>query len=91
MYKQAFTDLASWIADGSLKVKYHVVDGLENAPSALPLLFNGGNTGKLCVFLPRIPVRCLLHSTFSVILCSVHQRLTLVFAFIASSLPPILF
>lgn len=30
--------------------KFHIVEGLEKAPEALPLLFTGGNTGKLFVF-----------------------------------------
>lgn len=38
-----------WLAEGKLKRKYHVVDGIRAAPEALPLLYNGGNTGKLCV------------------------------------------
>ena len=42
-------DLASWIADGSIKMPTHVVKGLEQAPSALNLLYSGGNTGKLMV------------------------------------------
>jgi hypothetical protein len=29
--------------------KFHIVRGLEKAPEALPLLFTGGNTGKLFV------------------------------------------
>jgi hypothetical protein len=41
--------MAGWLADGSLQRKFHIVDGLQNAPSALSMLFNGGNTGKLCV------------------------------------------
>jgi NADPH-dependent curcumin reductase CurA len=48
-YKSALAEIAGWLADGSLQRKFHVIDGLENAPSALPMLFNGGNTGKLFV------------------------------------------
>jgi NADPH-dependent curcumin reductase CurA len=50
-YKQALAEMAEWLADGSLQRKYHIVDGLQNAPAALPMLFNGGNTGKLYVAL----------------------------------------
>ena len=54
-------EMAQWIADGSLKRKFHVVEGLEQAPAALPMLFNGGNTGKLCVlFMPCYPVLALM-------------------------------
>ena len=48
-YAAAREVIAGWLADGSLKRKFHIVEGLENAPKALPMLFNGGNTGKLCV------------------------------------------
>ena len=45
----AFADLSSWIAEGRLAWKDHVVDGLEEAVAALDLLFTGGNDGKLVV------------------------------------------
>lgn len=48
-YAAAREVIAGWLADGSLKRKFHIVEGLENAPKALPMLFNGGNTGKLVV------------------------------------------
>ncbi|KAI0359820.1 alcohol dehydrogenase [Trametes cingulata] len=48
-YAEARRDLASWLQDGSLKRRYHIVKGLRNAPDALNLLFSGGNTGKLVV------------------------------------------
>ncbi|KAJ3864111.1 hypothetical protein EV359DRAFT_73219 [Lentinula novae-zelandiae] len=35
------------IEDFIVLARRHIVGGLENAPSALPLLFTGGNTGKL--------------------------------------------
>ncbi|PCH42185.1 NAD(P)-binding protein [Wolfiporia cocos MD-104 SS10] len=35
--------------EGSIKRKYHIVKGLAQAPQALNLLFDGGNTGKLVV------------------------------------------
>ncbi|KAH9846673.1 alcohol dehydrogenase [Lenzites betulinus] len=43
----AIKELAAWLEEGSLKRRFHVVKGLENAPDALNLLFSGGNTGKL--------------------------------------------
>jgi NADPH-dependent curcumin reductase CurA len=40
---------APWVADGSLKYRETVIEGLENAPSALALLLRGGNFGKMLV------------------------------------------
>jgi len=49
-YPEAIAELAAGLADGSIKRKFHVVDGgIEQAPKALPMLFTGGNTGKLVV------------------------------------------
>lgn len=48
-FPAALKYLGESLQDGSLKRKFHVVEGLENAPSALNLLFTGGNTGKLSV------------------------------------------
>jgi NADPH-dependent curcumin reductase CurA len=42
-------EVAKWLAEGKIKSSEHVVEGLENAPEALNLLFTGGNTGKLMV------------------------------------------
>jgi len=41
--------MLDWVLAGKVKHKVHVVDGLENAPDALNLLFTGGNTGKVIV------------------------------------------
>ena len=41
--------MASWIADGSVKYKEDVVQGLENAPEALIGLLEGKNFGKLII------------------------------------------
>ncbi|HTA36607.1 MAG TPA: NADP-dependent oxidoreductase [Solirubrobacteraceae bacterium] len=41
--------LAGWLGEGKIKSSEHVVEGLENAPDALNLLFTGGNTGKVIV------------------------------------------
>ncbi len=40
---------APWVAEGSLKYRETVIEGLENAPSALALLLRGGNFGKMLV------------------------------------------
>lgn len=48
-YPVAVKKIAAGLADGSIKSKFHIVEGLQNAPSALPMLFSGANVGKLCV------------------------------------------
>jgi NADPH-dependent curcumin reductase CurA len=41
--------LAEWIADGSLEPLETVVEGFEQLPSAINMLFDGANVGKLVV------------------------------------------
>jgi NADPH-dependent curcumin reductase CurA len=41
--------LAEWIADGSLELLETVVEGFEELPTAINMLFDGGNVGKLVV------------------------------------------
>jgi NADPH-dependent curcumin reductase CurA len=41
--------LAAWLADGQLKYREDVVDGLENAPAAFIGMLQGENFGKLVV------------------------------------------
>ncbi|CAB9525732.1 alkenal reductase NADP(+)-dependent [Seminavis robusta] len=48
-YKEAKRQMAEWIAQGKIKYKEDVREGLEQAPEHLKSLFNGGNTGKLIV------------------------------------------
>jgi hypothetical protein len=43
------SDLAEWVANGSIKVAEDVVEGLENAPAGLIGLLAGGNFGKRMV------------------------------------------
>jgi len=42
-------DVSSWLAEGKIKYREHVVEGLENAPEAFLGLFKGANFGKLVV------------------------------------------
>ena len=42
-------DVNRWVADGSIKYREDVIEGLENAPSALIGLLEGKNFGKLVV------------------------------------------
>jgi NADPH-dependent curcumin reductase CurA len=39
--------LAGWMKDGKIKSKEDIVQGLENFPQALNMLFEGKNFGKL--------------------------------------------
>jgi hypothetical protein len=48
-YAEARAWLSAQIRDGRLQQKLHIVDGLENAPTALGMLFRGENTGKLVI------------------------------------------
>lgn len=48
-FPQAQMEMAGWLAQGKVKSSEHIVEGLENAPEALNLLFTGGNTGKVIV------------------------------------------
>jgi NADPH-dependent curcumin reductase CurA len=41
--------LAEWIADGSLEPLETIVDGFEQLPTAINMLFDGANVGKLVV------------------------------------------
>ena len=42
-------DVSSWLAQGKIKYKEHMVDGLGGAPEAFLGLFSGANFGKLVV------------------------------------------
>ena len=48
-FGEAVQKIAGWLAEGRLKYKLDVVEGLEAAPRALKKLFDGSNTGKLLV------------------------------------------
>jgi len=48
-------DMAKWVAEGKVKYDVHIVKGVENALSALNLLFTGGNTGKLLLQMSEEP------------------------------------
>ena len=41
--------MGAWMAEGKLKSREQIVQGLERAPEALAMLFTGGNMGKLLV------------------------------------------
>ena len=46
---EATKKLATWIAEGKLQHRETIVEGLENAPTTLNQLFDGGNVGKLLI------------------------------------------
>ena len=48
-FTEAATELGKWKMMGKLKDRQTIVEGLENAPAAINMLFTGGNTGKLLV------------------------------------------
>ena len=50
---EAFSALMGWMAQGKLKYRVDVVEGLLNAPRALQKLFDGSNAGKLIVQVGR--------------------------------------
>lgn len=53
--REALADLSGWIAAGQIKWKDHIVNGLDQAPASLDLLFSGGNEGKLLVQISDAP------------------------------------
>jgi len=46
-YQKAAREMAGWMAEGKLKAREHVVEGLETFPDRLLMLFKGENIGKL--------------------------------------------
>ncbi|HMJ77280.1 MAG TPA: NADP-dependent oxidoreductase [Iamia sp.] len=42
-------EMFGWVAEGRIKHREHIVEGLENAVDALNLLFTGANRGKVIV------------------------------------------
>ena len=54
-YDEARTWLAARLRDGSLRQRLHVLEGLEQAPIGLGMLFRGENRGKLVVRLAEGP------------------------------------
>lgn len=48
-FAEGQAEMAGWVAEGKVKFRIHLVDGLAQAPAALNLLFTGGNTGKVIV------------------------------------------
>lgn len=49
LWPRAARELAGWVLEGRIKAEETIVDGLEKAPEALNMLFDGANVGKLLV------------------------------------------
>jgi NADPH-dependent curcumin reductase CurA len=48
-YPEAIAALGQWMAEGKVKVRTEIVDGLENALQTVKKLYTGANTGKLMI------------------------------------------
>ena len=48
-FEESLQKLGQWIAEGKIKYKVDVVEGIENAPTAVNKLFSGENKGKLII------------------------------------------
>jgi NADPH-dependent curcumin reductase CurA len=48
-FGEAIRELSGWVADGRLRSEQTVVEGFEELPNALNMLFAGRNMGKLVV------------------------------------------
>lgn len=48
-YAEAIADILTWLSEGKITSKEHIIEGIENFPMALRMLFDGKNFGKLLV------------------------------------------
>ena len=48
-YAESLGAISEWMAEGKIQYKVDIVEGIENAPSAVNKLFTGENTGKLVI------------------------------------------
>lgn len=48
-FPEAIADIGQWLNQGKIKYDLEIVEGLENAPSAILKLFDGNKKGKLVV------------------------------------------
>jgi NADPH-dependent curcumin reductase len=56
-FPEALRALARWMAEGRLRYRTDIVEGLEQAPTAVNRLFDGANIGKLLVRVSDDPGR----------------------------------
>jgi len=52
-YEDFIKDVSTWIAEGKVKYKEDIIEGLENAPQAFIGMLAGRNFGKLLVHVAR--------------------------------------
>jgi NADPH-dependent curcumin reductase len=48
-YPEAINDISTWLSEGKIHSKEHIIEGIENFPMGLRMLFEGKNFGKLLV------------------------------------------
>ena len=48
-FPEAVKEISTWISEGKIRSKEHIVEGIENFPMALRMLFEGKNFGKLLI------------------------------------------
>ncbi len=48
-YAEAVEQLTTWVREGQVSIREHILDGMEHAPSALQMLYRGENNGKLLI------------------------------------------
>ncbi len=48
-FPEAVVQLVDWIGEGKIVSREHVLDGIEQAPGALQMLYRGENRGKLVI------------------------------------------
>lgn len=46
---EAFVDLMTWEQQGKIAFREHILQGIEQFPEAVDMIFNGGNQGKLMI------------------------------------------
>ena len=54
--EEAIIDLQKWITEGHIQYKVDIIEGLENAHTAIGKLFDGSNKGKLMVKVSEEPL-----------------------------------
>ena len=54
--QEAIADLQKWIMEKRIQYRVDIVEGLENAPTAIGKLFDGSNKGKLMVKVSEEPL-----------------------------------
>lgn len=48
-YPEAYLDISTWLSEGKIISKEHIIEGIENFPMALRMLFEGKFFGKLLI------------------------------------------